>query len=73
MAKHYQKGDKVEWNWAGDKAQGTVEEVFTRRVQRTLKGTKIVRNGSEEAPAYLIKQADGDQVLKLHSELNKAS
>ena len=46
MAKRYQKGDKVEWQWGKATAQGTVAAVFTRRVQRTIKGTKIVRNGN---------------------------
>ena len=47
-----------------------VAEVHTDRVERTLKGSKIVRNGTEEAPAYLIVQDDGDKVLKLHTELD---
>jgi hypothetical protein len=38
-------------------------------VQRTFKGSKIVRNGSKDDPAYLVEQQDGAQALKLGSEL----
>ncbi|WP_045387884.1 DUF2945 domain-containing protein [Falsirhodobacter sp. alg1] len=71
MAK-FSKGDTVEWNWASGTASGTVEQSFTRRVQRTIKGRKIVRNGSTKRPAYLLSQKDGTKVLKLESELSKA-
>jgi hypothetical protein len=73
MSKAYSTGTKVAWNWGSGTGEGQVREVFTRRVQRTIKGSKIVRNGSEEEPAYLIEQEDGDKVLKLHSELHKRS
>jgi len=69
----YQKGTKVEWDWGNGTAEGKVAESFEREVERTLKGSKVKRNGSEEDPAYLIRQDDGDEVLKLHSELRKSS
>jgi len=47
-----------------------IAERFERRVQRTLKGSRIVRNGSKANPAYLIDQDDGNRVLKLGSELH---
>jgi len=68
----FSKGQKVKWNWGGDDAHGKVSDKFERRVQRTLKGTKVVRNGSKDNPAYLIEQDDGDKVLKLGSEMEKA-
>jgi len=46
--------------------------VFTERVSRTIKGNEVTRNATEDDPAYLIEQDDGDQVLKSHSELRKA-
>ncbi len=49
-----------------------MKEVFTRRVERTLKGAKVVCNGDEDEPAYLIRQDDGDEVLKLHSERSRS-
>ena len=49
--------------------RGKVAERFERRVQRTIKGEKIVRNGTKDNPAYLVEQEDGGRVLKLESEL----
>lgn len=72
MTKSFRKGDRVRWNWSGATATGTIEERFERRVQRTLKGSRIVRNGTSANPAYLIEQSDGDKVLKRGSELSKA-
>ena len=63
------KGSKVTWTWGDHEARGKVMDRFTARVTRTLQGTKVVREASKEHPAYLILQADGDQVLKLASEL----
>ena len=71
MSNKFSKGDKVEWNWASGTASGKVAERFERRVQRTIKGSKIVRNGTKDDPAYLIEQSDGDDVLKLGSELTR--
>ena len=47
-------------------------EVFTREVTRTIKGSEVTRKASEDDPAYLIKQDDGDQVLKSKSEVERA-
>ncbi len=69
--KSFSKGQTVKWHWGSGEASGKIDERFDRRVQRTLKGSKIVRNGSKENPAYLIEQEDGDKVLKLGSELEK--
>ncbi|WP_128253216.1 DUF2945 domain-containing protein [Falsirhodobacter deserti] len=67
----FHKGDTVQWNWGGSTAKAEVADIFTRKVQRTLKGKKVTRNGSKKCPAYLLKQEDGDKILKLHSELSK--
>ena len=72
MTDSFRKGDKVRWNWSQGTATGTIEERFERRVQRTLKGSKIVRNGTRTNPAYLIEQDDSDKVLKRGSELSRA-
>lgn len=72
MSTHFTKGATVRWNWGGNQAEGKVTERFDRRVQRTIKGSRIVRNGSKDDPAYLIEQEDGGRVLKLHSELEAA-
>ena len=67
----YSKGEKVQWNWSGSTAAGTIQDVFTDRVTRTIKGSEITRDADAENPAYLIEQDDGDRVLKSESELSK--
>ncbi|MGR3551181.1 DUF2945 domain-containing protein [Pseudooceanicola sp.] len=66
------KGTDVTWNWSNGQGSGTVEETFHRSVSRTLKGTEVTRNGSDDDPALLIRQKDGDHVLKLRSEVDRA-
>lgn len=70
MTKKHAKGEKVSWSWGNGTAEAKVSESFERRVQRTLKGSKIVKNGSGDNPAYLVEQEDGSKALKLHSELD---
>lgn len=70
MSKKHAKGDEVSWKWGNGTAEATVEESFERRVQRTFKGSKIVKNGSKDNPAYVVEQEDGSKALKLHSELS---
>lgn len=65
----FRKGAHVSWNWGEGTAHGKVTERFERRVQRTIKGSRIVRNGTAADPAYLIEQEDGGKVLKLGSEI----
>jgi len=65
--------DRVSWSWGKGAGTGHIAERFERRVQRTIKGTKIVRNGTPGDPAFLIRQDDGDTVLKLGSELSSAT
>lgn len=68
----YSKGTRVRWSWGDGTAEGEVTEVFTRDVERTLEGTRVKRNASEGQPAYLIEQDDGDEVLKSHTEVERA-
>lgn len=72
MSSSYNKGTKVEWNWGSGTAIGTVQETFTSDITKTIKGTDVTRNATENNPAYLIEQDDGDKVLKSHSEVSKA-
>ena len=65
------KGDKVHWNWGRGEGEGTVIEKFEEPVEIKIKGTEVKRNASKEEPAYLIRQEDGDQVLKSGSEFTK--
>jgi hypothetical protein len=68
----FSKGDRVEWNWGTGTGQGVVTEVFTERVTRRIKGKEITRNASRDEPACLVRQEDGDEVLKSVSELTRA-
>ena len=47
-------------------------EIHSEKVTRTLGGSEITRNGSDEDPAYVIEQEDGARVLKLRSEVERA-
>ena len=73
MAKGHRKGSDVRWKWRNSYASGRVSEAFTRKVTRTLKGAEVTKNGSDDCPAYLIEQEDGTEVLKLHSEVERAN
>lgn len=67
----FSKGSTVKWHFGSGTATGKVEERFEEDVTRKIKGSEITRHGSKDNPAYLIKQDDGDKVLKLGSELSK--
>ncbi|MFT3965186.1 MAG: DUF2945 domain-containing protein [Sphingobium sp.] len=73
MANGYRKGAHVHWNWGKGTGEGVVRERFERRVQRTIKGERIVRNGTTANPAYLVETGEGAMVLKRGSELSAAS
>lgn len=70
MSNDIKIGDTVEWNWGEGTGTGTVSERFTSKVTRTISGTEVTRNASDDDPAYLIEQDDGDRVLKSGSELS---
>nr|WP_137677748.1 DUF2945 domain-containing protein [Parerythrobacter lutipelagi] len=65
----YQTGQYVQWDWGNGTGKGQIKERFEREVTRTLQGTEVTKDGDEDNPAYLIKQDDGDEVLKRGSEL----
>ena len=65
----FQSDQYVQWDWGNGTAKGQIKERFERDVTRTLQGSEVTKNGTEDNPAYLIKQEDGDEVLKLGSEI----
>ena len=69
----YSEGTKVEWDWGNGTGTGEVIRRYTQRITLTIKGSEITRNATQDCPAYRIRQEDGDEVLKLHSELRRAS
>ncbi|WP_265564492.1 hypervirulence associated TUDOR domain-containing protein [Sphingomicrobium arenosum] len=65
----FQTNQYVKWDWGNGTGCGQIEERFEREVTRTIDGNEVTRDGSEDNPAYLIKQDDGGKVLKKGSEL----
>jgi len=70
-SKSFRTDQYIQWNWGNGTGKGQVKERFEREVTRKLQGTQVTRNGSKDNPAYLIQQEDGDEVLKLGSELEE--
>lgn len=65
-------GDSVSWAWGDGTATGTIKQIYTDKVTKTIKGTDVTRNATDDDPAYLIEQDDGDRVLKSGSEIEAA-
>ncbi|MXP29772.1 HVA1 family protein [Porphyrobacter algicida] len=68
-ANSFRSGQYVTWKWGNGKACGKISDRFERDVTRTLDGSEITRHGDQGNPAYLIRQDEGSEVLKLGSEL----
>lgn len=73
MSKNFTHGTKVEWDWGNGTAEGKIDEKFTEKVTRTIKGSEVTRDASDDEPAYMVKQEDGGRALKSGSELRKAN
>jgi hypothetical protein len=65
------EGTKVTWKWGSGTASGKVKSIFAKKVTRTIDGTEVTRNGEEGNKALYIEVADGNNVLKLESEVSK--
>ena len=68
----YNQGAKVKWSWGSGTGEGEIQKAYTQKVTRKIKGTEVTREADEDCPAYFIKQDDGNEVLKSHSEVQKA-
>lgn len=66
------KGTTVKWSWGNGTAEGKVEETYTSKTTKTIKGNEVTRNADENNKALYIKQKDGDYVLKSESEVERA-
>jgi len=71
MATSYRKGDSVKWKWGNGFGRGSVVERHTQKIERTIDGSNITRNGSDDDAALVIEQDDGQEVIKLESEVSK--
>lgn len=65
-------GTEVTWPWGNGTGRGTVAEIHREKVTRTIEGSQITRDGSDDDPAYLIETDQGSRVLKLRSEVDRA-
>jgi hypothetical protein len=63
-------GMKVKWSFGSGTATGTIVQLYRRTVKKNIKSSLITRNGTPENPALLIEQENGDEVLKLASEVS---
>ncbi len=68
----FKEGDHVKWKWGNGYGEGKVEKTYDKKITRKLQGSEVTRNGSKDDPALYIEQEDGDGVLKLASEVEKA-
>jgi len=62
-------GDTVKWNWSDGTGKGTVKQIYKEKITKTIKGSEITRKATDDEPAYLIEQDDGDKVLKSVTEI----
>ena len=65
------EGDAVKWKYGNGYGRGTVQSTFTEKTTRTIDGNEVVRDGSQDDPAVYVKVDDGNNVLKLASELER--
>lgn len=65
-------GDFVDWEWGNGHGSGRIVERYTSKVTVELKGAEVTRNATDDEPAFLIEQQDGDRVLKSCTELTLA-
>ncbi len=72
MSQPFQLGELVEWDWGNGTATGKISARHNSDITKTIKGTEVTRHASQDCPAYTIEQADGDKVLKSHTELRKS-
>ena len=67
----YKEGSKVRWKWGQGYGHGVIKSAFEEKTTRKIDGNEVTRHGSKDDPAYYINSDDGNNVLKLHSEVEK--
>lgn len=65
------EGTNVKWKWGKGTAEGKVKDTFDRDITTTIKGTKVTRKGKPGNKALFIQQENGNEVLKLESEVER--
>lgn len=71
MAKAYEEGDRVVWDWGNGTASGEIIKMYTRKQTLTIKGHEVTREADDACPAYRIDTGDSE-ALKSHTEVRKA-
>jgi hypothetical protein len=66
-------GSEVGWAWGQSIATGVVIEIHPNRHEIISKGKRIVRNGTPDDPAVVIRHTKGSLVLKLAHEIQELS
>ena len=66
------EGDNVKWKWGNGYGYGVVKSIFEEKTTRKIDGSEVTRKGSVDDPAVYIEVNDGNNVLKLCSEVEKA-
>ena len=61
----------MKWKWGKGVAEGKVKDTFDRDITTTIKGTKVTRKGTPGNKALFIQQENGNEVLKLESEVER--
>jgi Hypervirulence associated proteins TUDOR domain len=72
MNNHFSTGDRVAWRLGSHDnllEQGIVTQIFRTAVRRDVKGSIFEKQASPSNPAYLIRMDDGEELMKLESEL----
>lgn len=67
------KGTVVKWSWGNGSAEGKVEETYTSKITKTIKGSEVTRNAEKDNKALYIKQDDGNYVLKIENEIERVN
>lgn len=74
MSKPYAEETRVKWKWGDGYAYGKIQSHFEHSITRKIEGEEVTRDGSKDNPAYYIltEKEDSGNVVKLHSEIEKA-
>lgn len=67
----YDEGTKVRWKWGNGYGTGTIKSGFAEKTTRKIDGEEVTRHGTKDDPAYYIDSDNGNNVLKLQSEIEK--
>lgn len=69
MATKFEVGASVTWFWKEREIKGTVLQSSDEKMEKIIKRSRIIKHGTLDDPAYLVRSQKGNEALKLHSEL----